>query len=451
MSNSNLYWDSNESDNIVVEETPDVTIANPDNVLKNIGFRDALTLELKFGQMPVNPDLLITMSVGDHYVIPKGYHSGKTIINVLGLRDSTLGTATEDDIVENKIAWVDGIRLVGKLNLSKNNMEATATSSDLLKDRTAWVNGEKVIGNIPVILREDKELIAGESYVIPKGYHGGEAIISGAPLSVQTVGSAIPTDIAYGKVAWVNGLIVVGEAKSLLQTIADATAFSDDIRLGLTAYVATGKVLGSMEEYLTQPTRTLTCGTSFKIPKGYHDGLWNIQAASLFSQTRATASKADIRKGTTAWVDGELLEGELIQNFAPNTEGTAVANDIQKDKTAWVNGEKVIGTNIYNTIGFTSIVENKTSPLSPVIVMIPDHNWDLVRCIIVQVYSTIDNSELNMYAYYDFKSNTVQTEKSGNKTLLSIITDDGSPKIIVTSFTENTYIKVFVSGYTRMS
>lgn len=451
MSNSNLYWDSNESDNIVVEETPDVTIANPDNVLKNIGFRDALTMELKFGNMPVNPDLLITMSVGDRYVIPKGYHSGKTTINVLGLRDSTLGTATEDDIAENKIAWVNGIRLIGKLNLSKNNMEATATSDDLLKDRTAWVNGDKVIGNIPVILREDKELFAGEPYIIPKGYHGGEGIISGVPLSVQTVGSATSKDIASGKVAWVNGLIIVGEARSLLQTISDATAFSDDIRFGMTAYVATGKVLGSMSEYLTQPTRTLTCGTSFKIPKGYHDGLWTIQAASLFSQTRATASKADIRKGTTAWVNGELLEGELIQNFAPDTEGTAVANDIQKDKIAWVNGEKVIGTNVYNTIGFTSIVENKAFPLSPVIIMVPDHKWDLVRCIIVQVYSTIDNSELNMYTYYDFKSNTVQTERSGNKILLTIVTDDGSPKIIVTSFTENTYIKVFTSGYTRMN
>lgn len=448
--NNNLYWDSNNANNIATPEVIDPTAANSDQVLFNVGFRDPVTREFKVGKMPINNDLHITMSVGDRYNIPKGYHSGKTIIDVLGLKESTLGTATEDDIVANKIAWVNGIRVIGKLDKNQNSMIGTASEEDLLDNKTAWVDGRLLVGKIPIIMRQDYSLLSGEVMTIPRGYHGGEEIITVKSLESQTVGTATPTDIAHGKIAWSNGIVLVGEALTLNQMISDATAFSEDIREGLSAYTSVGKVFGSMIDYLKQPTRTLMCGSSFKIPKGYHDGLWTIQAASLKSQTGASATKDDIRKGKNAWVDGILVEGEMIQNYAPNTDGTAIPNDIANGKVAWVNGEAVIGSSPYDTIDFTARIKNDTYPTSPVIITMPDHNWDLIRNIIVEVYSTTDNHEMYDFQYREVKSEDIIMEKINNNDAFSIVTSLGSPKIFVTSFIPNTYLKVFVSGYTLL-
>lgn len=447
MDTNNLYWDSVMSENISTPSARDSSYVSQSNVVSDTAYRDPETRELLFGTMPVNTDLQIMLGIGESYRIPVGYHSGNSIIFVQDLREMTLGTATEDDIGFNKVAWVNGKRVVGKLNISKNKMTATATEDDLLMNKTAWVDGKLVTGKIPVILRTDYSLKAGESYVIEKGYHGGEAIVSAADLKSQTAGNATEYDIAYNKIAWVNGEIVIGKAKTIIDSDANYSAKETDLRSGKTAFSSAGYIEGSMNEYLNQPTKKLLCSQSFTIPEGYHDGLWVIQTDSLANQTKATATEDDIREGTNAWVDGILVEGRMHQTNIEETYGDATEYDIQKDKIAWVNGEKVVGKCLYDSVSFNARINNKDNSESPISVSIPEPYWNTINAIDVYIISNEDNSYLYDFHYIDYSADNIIEENDNDIPILSIVSSYGSSDIIFTSFVNNSYIELFVNNY----
>lgn len=443
----NLYWDSNLHDNMEFGEPRDPSFVNPDEILNGVAYRDPLTREILFGTMPVNQDLRIKIAPGEKYTVPLGYHSGKTTITAQELSGSTQGTATAADIAKNKTAWVNGIRLVGELDVFENEGAATATENDILLGRTAWVNRILVTGKIPSIFPGNVSLLAGQSYTIQKGYYEN-SVITARALSDQTVGTATAADITKGKLAWVNGIQLEGSAKTFLENLSDATIMANDVRGSKIGYGANGKVYGGMTEYLNQPLKKLLAGSSFTIPEGYTDGLWSIQAESLASQTASTATAADIRKDKSAWVNGVMLMGTLIQNFAPDTEATAKPEDITVGKTAWVNGEQLTGTNPYNTIDFEYFNDNDESPETSLVVMIPTHGWETLRSIRVDIISTVDNSVLHMFKYRNITVGSTIQEKESGEPLLNIVTIVNSPKITVTSFVPDSFMRISAYGYT---
>lgn len=58
-------------------------------------------------------------------------------------------------------------------------------------------------------------------------------------------------------------------------------------------------------------TSTLTAGSSYTIPAGYHNGAGKITANNLASQTPATATANQILSGQTAWVNGSKITGNI--------------------------------------------------------------------------------------------------------------------------------------------
>ena len=58
-------------------------------------------------------------------------------------------------------------------------------------------------------------------------------------------------------------------------------------------------------------TSTLTAGTSYTIPAGYHNGSGKITANSLASQTQATAGTLQIVPPYTAYVNGQKITGTM--------------------------------------------------------------------------------------------------------------------------------------------
>lgn len=58
------------------------------------------------------------------------------------------GTATSEDIVEGKIAYVNNERVHGIAKLGIDTSDATATVNDILSPKTAYVNGEKITGSM---------------------------------------------------------------------------------------------------------------------------------------------------------------------------------------------------------------------------------------------------------------------------------------------------------------
>ena len=54
-----------------------------------------------------------TLNAGGSYTIPVGYHNGSGKVTAASLASQTQGTATANDIVSGKTAWVNGIKITG--------------------------------------------------------------------------------------------------------------------------------------------------------------------------------------------------------------------------------------------------------------------------------------------------------------------------------------------------
>ena len=380
-----LRFYSSSADNLdaMAVET-DSSVATPSNVKDDYLFKDANTRELLIGTMPINPPETILLDLQDieggvaQYIIPKGYHDGTGKVISRKLKDYTPGNATPEDVVNNKIFWVNGEKKIGTLNIEMADQVATATENDLLEGVTAWVNKKKITGTIPRLPRTDKILLSGESYIIPYGLSAGTTVIKAAPLTDSTPGTAIKSDLINGKTAWVNGKKIIGSLNlvdKISEILKNANAKQNQVLKGKNFYsTAYNQVVsGTMPDHSGQSDITIPIGQAIAIPEGYYDGVTKVSTKSLEDATQGSAVDKNILVGKTAWVNGKRITGTMLYNgpkeiqldsgtkfYIPEgyhtgngflsvkpldkqTIGSATEDDILLEKVAWVNGSKIIG------------------------------------------------------------------------------------------------------------
>lgn len=139
---------------------------------------------------------------------------------------------------------------------------------------------------------------------------GINSIVSGGGIDTSDA-TATSNDIATGKTAYVDGEKIIGthECEEGLDT-SDATAIAEDIMSGKTAYVNGEKVTGT----------------------------FTIDAEVEQQNTKIAEQDVLISQIQTA------LEGKAANTGIDTSDATATADDIATGKTAYVNGVKVIGT-----------------------------------------------------------------------------------------------------------
>ena len=301
----------------------DTDSTRPD-VLSGKKFYSSVYNQVVSGSMPDHTgEATKTIPIGYSYSIPEGYYDGFSKITTQSLEDATQASAISSNIISNKTAWVNGKKITGDMpyndptenelgpgttyNIPKGyhtgngvivvkpiekQTIGTATGENILLEKVAWVNGVKVIGTMPNNEDLNEGLTPGETFYVPKGFHSGTGTVWVKPLKEFTPGDAIAKNIVSGKIAWVNGKKIVGSMDSV-----------------------------EPEEIV------LDAGAKFTIPEGYHDGTGTVEAETLENQTIANALADDIIRAKTAWVNGQKITGTL------ELSGTAVPADVLEGST----------------------------------------------------------------------------------------------------------------------
>ena len=361
----------------------------------------------------------------------------------------TLGILA-DDFGDAKAVNVDagytftsksGLKITGASSKIDTN-EGTISAQDVRSGKKAYSRGSLISGELPVndplIYQGTQELktVTENSMKYVQLKQGiladnlnGETIISGSSqiikvnITASKFGTATAADVAKGKTfTSADGYNITGTAISTggIDT-SDATADSSDIRKDKTAYIGSGKVIGTMGEatqvanvvsqYNNNPATVSWRKAGGSGVNSYNDAIqleWitpsaygayvkegipvralanpsdfgNAEAGSVLSgktftssagvkvkgtltkkslTSDANATEEDIASGKTAYVNGVKLIGtHVCETGIDTSDANAVASDITKNKTAYVNGVKITGTMLKTASGSERLLSADT-------------------------------------------------------------------------------------------
>lgn len=143
----------------------------------------------------------------------------------------------------------------------------------------------------------------------------------------------------------INGITVRIDEGTGNTDLSDATANSNDIRQGKSAYIATGKTVGTLK-VLDTSSATATAADVLKGKIAFTKNDQKIVGTldKGYDTSDSFASPSDIKKGIKVYTS----TGPIIGTYEPldTSDATATSSDIKKNKTAYINGEKVVGTSV---------------------------------------------------------------------------------------------------------
>lgn len=364
------------------------------------------------GSMPNNGDVSGTISTKTGTVaVPAGYttggtvaiasteqakivsgniKSGVTILGVAGKKeviDTTEATsaASANHILTGKVAFVNGVKITGKIatvvpsktalstktdtstvpvgyianaatigiasseqakivagNIKSGitilgvsgtfTSDADATDGNILSGKTAYVNGVKVTGTIPTLQKTGTGDFTVKTTFTYDESTGRYTANSKSSITGDTAAFLIPGG------TYVDTDLAINPIPSTWFYTGDADAVAGNILSGKTAYIGSGKVTGTMTNNGAVAGTISTKAGTYTVPAGYHNGSGKVQISST---EQAKLISSNIKSGVTILgVAGSsvVVDTTIAANVA------AVANSIELGKQAYVNGVLITGT-----------------------------------------------------------------------------------------------------------
>lgn len=309
-----------------------------------------------------------SLNAGGSYTIPAGYHNGSGKVTANSLSSQTSGTATADQILSGKVAWVNGAKVTGTMVDRTNVLDSTLgginsaypnvaiykcngnpqigtttkskealfalqpqpgwysysyVGATLAQVRTTigYTDSSKVLTGTTIAgLAGTMPNLTNETTITHETINGTKVILGDACWYVNNSDGVWRLDIRYaGKNGYItqNTLFAIDGVK-----LRAAIGYTNQnhVLSGVTIAGAPGTM-----PYRGNVSQTLNAGASYTIPQGYHEGGGKVTANSLSSQTSATATAAQILSGQTAWVNGSKITGSMTNRG--NVSATVGAGD----------------------------------------------------------------------------------------------------------------------------
>lgn len=248
--------------------------------------------------------------------------------------------------------------------ISLDTSDATATSNDIAQGKIAYVNGKEIIGGVETV---NTSMSQGVADIIPTSgflyfestFYTPTLFAKGTKYSIQqpyaNVANAI--NLTSDKIVEGNTVLgITGTATSGTNT-GDATAAASDIMLGKTAYVKGQKITGTVtyrdyDNYFDDSNLKIELEQDSQRLDGepYVSFYNHNMSGYIYNRVNFNKRYSEVAAAIGLTAD-KIVSGNTILGIAGTaTEGldtsdaTAIDNDILAGKTAYVNGELVTGT-----------------------------------------------------------------------------------------------------------
>ena len=303
----------------------------------------------------------------------------KTQISRLSGAKSDLATAiTAKGVTVPDDTTLDGYAaLVEQIDTGVDTSDATATAGEILSGKTAYVDGCKVTGTMTNKGKITANLVPGQTYTIPEGYHSGEGTVTGVSyrkaISYTKTLASGSNDIAsyvlpeadyaisvFVKPYSYKSTATIGILCSELDKKADDGTLSYtkwDAGNGIINQTAEGTKLKSIHLYAgtdDMPSIKVTATASAEVlaEVGVYISRVVGNAALTVNGTDtsdATATAANILSGKTAYADGAKLTGTMTNNGA--VAKTMTANGSYTIPAGYHNGSGKVTVNVSSSSG----------------------------------------------------------------------------------------------------
>ena len=350
----------------------DENVALPSDVADGHAYKMAKDGDIVVGTATIYNNTRISIDPGEDYKLPKGFYNDDNIISVKSIADSTSGDAKAEDIAKDKIAWVNGKKIVGTATVFSSNLKkSTATWEDIKQGKMAYdSDGNQIDGGVRVfdyshygaitpypsqpgtlhdgaIKGRDTSILYTPDYIY-KGQTTGvflnDGFYNGCNIVLPYFGNLTvnPEDVVTGKkffgkrnvpnetdvyeIYEGTGTLDINEKVKEKIKSDGTTITADDMLSTKKGYDKDGNIVTGTIQNVTNTNNVIVgdSNPSYTIPKGYHDGTGKV-VYNPTTTTQTTATSDDILYGKTALTsDGTLITGTIADGGDMVIDATSV-------------------------------------------------------------------------------------------------------------------------------